>query len=416
MISYGLSLGGGGSRGSYQLGVWKALREMNIQIDYVVGTSIGAINGAFICQNKYTELEKLWLNVSINNCFIVPDKDILTSIGIPYIVKSVINEGGLDPEPFKKLLLENIDEAVIRSSTIEFGIVTFCISNFKPLEIFIKEIPTGKLIDYLMASASLPGFKKYLIENDCFIDGGIYNNLPSIMLANKNCTHIIEVDIDGPGIVRKVKDRKSFDFVQIKPQTTLGSILNFDPELIKQNMELGYLDTLRVFNKIKGNYYYFYKTELIYENLLYRANENEVNLLLKALDFNDTFVDKITFFRSLKKLKGGLRNILTNTKESIITAMEITADVLDIEKSKIYSTNELLFKILEISKNLNNPLKDILLLSNCDISNFSPQKILFRRTLAISFPREFIAHMFLSLMKNRLKLWYYILKKLKTYN
>ena len=48
-----LVLSGGGSKGSYQIGVWKALRELNIKIDIVTGTSAGALNAALITQNTY---------------------------------------------------------------------------------------------------------------------------------------------------------------------------------------------------------------------------------------------------------------------------------------------------------------------------------------------------------------------------
>lgn len=43
---YGLVLAGGGTKGAYEVGVWKALKEMNINITAVVGASIGALNGA----------------------------------------------------------------------------------------------------------------------------------------------------------------------------------------------------------------------------------------------------------------------------------------------------------------------------------------------------------------------------------
>ncbi|MBQ6088299.1 MAG: patatin-like phospholipase family protein, partial [Firmicutes bacterium] len=43
-----LVLGGGGSRGAYQIGVWQALKELGIRIDMVYGTSVGAINAAMV--------------------------------------------------------------------------------------------------------------------------------------------------------------------------------------------------------------------------------------------------------------------------------------------------------------------------------------------------------------------------------
>lgn len=44
-------LSGGGARGAYQIGVWKALRELNIKYDIITGTSVGALNGALMIQD-----------------------------------------------------------------------------------------------------------------------------------------------------------------------------------------------------------------------------------------------------------------------------------------------------------------------------------------------------------------------------
>ena len=53
MRPYGLILAGGGAKGAYQIGAWKALIELGIQIEAIAGTSIGAINGAFIAQGDF---------------------------------------------------------------------------------------------------------------------------------------------------------------------------------------------------------------------------------------------------------------------------------------------------------------------------------------------------------------------------
>ena len=49
---YGIVLEGGGARGSYQIGAWKALREAGIKIRGIAGASVGALNGALICMKK----------------------------------------------------------------------------------------------------------------------------------------------------------------------------------------------------------------------------------------------------------------------------------------------------------------------------------------------------------------------------
>ena len=54
-----LVLSGGGSRGAYEIGVWKALKGLRIRIDLVTGTSVGAINGALVAQRDLRIAEKL---------------------------------------------------------------------------------------------------------------------------------------------------------------------------------------------------------------------------------------------------------------------------------------------------------------------------------------------------------------------
>ena len=61
--SYALVLSGGGTRGAYEMGVWKALKELRVPIGGVCGTSIGAINGALFLTNTVTAIEHINLNI-----------------------------------------------------------------------------------------------------------------------------------------------------------------------------------------------------------------------------------------------------------------------------------------------------------------------------------------------------------------
>src|SRR5574344_117438 len=62
-----LVLCGGGALGAYELGAWKALRELKIDFDIVTGTSIGALLGAFIVADKYDDACQLWANITPEN-------------------------------------------------------------------------------------------------------------------------------------------------------------------------------------------------------------------------------------------------------------------------------------------------------------------------------------------------------------
>ena len=64
-ISYALCLEGGGARGAYQIGAWKALREAGIKIDAVAGTAVGALNGAMIVMDQFDSMVHEWENIHV---------------------------------------------------------------------------------------------------------------------------------------------------------------------------------------------------------------------------------------------------------------------------------------------------------------------------------------------------------------
>ncbi len=192
---YGVVLQGGGTKGSYHIGVWKALRELGIEIGAVTGTSIGALNGAFIAQNMYDEALKVWENIKLNDVINAEEEvysdfmnfDINLNKTEKYFAyfKRVAQDRGLDTGPLRDLIDTHLDEETLRSSGIDFGLVTISLTDLKPLEIFVEDIPKGKLTDYLLASSFLPGFKPQQLDGKRFVDGGMYDNLPINLITKK---------------------------------------------------------------------------------------------------------------------------------------------------------------------------------------------------------------------------------------
>ena len=64
-----LVLAGGGSKGSYEAGFMKALKELGIDYQIVTGTSIGALNGCLLAQNDQDAMENLWQTLDISKVF-----------------------------------------------------------------------------------------------------------------------------------------------------------------------------------------------------------------------------------------------------------------------------------------------------------------------------------------------------------
>ena len=207
-----LVLGGGGAKGVYHIGVWRALKKLGIHVDCFIGTSIGAVIAAFLAQGSDEILEQIGHIISLDNILDLPEDFIkngelkfnLQSLrSLPDFFISVINNRGLDTKPFRQLIESNLDEKALRNSGKDFGVVTINVSDLKHQEVFIEDMEQGSVVDYLLASSAFPGFKNPKIEGKSFIDGGIYDNIPYAMARKRGYRRIIVSDLSGMGRTRK---------------------------------------------------------------------------------------------------------------------------------------------------------------------------------------------------------------------
>ena len=257
---YGLVLVGGGTRGAYQVGVWKALQELEIKITAIVGTSIGALNGAMFLQDDFFTTVKMYENIKMKDIMNVEgvdsQKDIFDLSNILNLATNYTKQKGIDNTPLRKMIEHYIDIDKVYNSEIDFGLVAYSVKNKTPLQKFKNEIPKEQMVDYLLASSCFPIFKPQKIGDEEYYDGGLYDNAPSNMLIEKGYKNLIIADIAGAGFSRKTLDRNVYVKV-ISPAEELGGIFEFNHERIINNMKLGYLDTMRSFNKLQGHMYYF---------------------------------------------------------------------------------------------------------------------------------------------------------------
>ena len=209
---YGLVLAGGGIKGSYQVGVWKALKKIGIKITAITGASIGSINAAFMIQDDLDKMINLYENINITdiievNSKIDSDKDLLSLSNIKKIFKEYIENKGLENTPLKNLLKDNLNLDKIYKSDIDYGLITYSLKNKLPIELFKKDIPKDKFIDYILASSCFPIFKSQKIGEQELVDGGFFDNAPINMLIDKGYKNIIVVDVQGIGFNKKTANR-----------------------------------------------------------------------------------------------------------------------------------------------------------------------------------------------------------------
>jgi NTE family protein len=261
---YCLVLSGGGAKGVYHIGVWRALRELGIEVEAFIGASIGAVIAAFLAQGSDEVIEEIGRSIGVGNVIALPeeltesgevklDRDSLSAAR--ELFNSLVKNKGLDTSPFRTLIASKLDEGAVRGSGKDLGIVTVNISELEPREIYLEDMEEGKLVDYLMASSAFPGFERPVIDGKKYLDGGVYDNIPYAMARRRGYRRVIISDISGAGRNRKPEIAGSLT-VYIKNSIDMGGVLNFGRDFLDDFTTLGYLDTLRAFGRLKG-YAYF---------------------------------------------------------------------------------------------------------------------------------------------------------------
>lgn len=258
---YGLVLAGGGVRGAFQIGVWKALMEMKIEISAITGTSIGAVNAAILAQGDYKRALRLWRGISAGDIVDLPEemngeKNIFKLKNIGSIIKEMYKNDGLDMSPLKEILEEVIDEEKLRKSRIDFGAAAFSVTQKKEIYKFKSDIDDGDIVDFIMASASLIGFKKTVVDKDQFMDGGILDNMPVNMLLDKGFDNIITVDVKGIGFNRSFFAAGK-NIISIRCKTPKTGLMEFDRDGIERSIQEGYQSCLKAFGRAQGKIYCF---------------------------------------------------------------------------------------------------------------------------------------------------------------
>lgn len=296
---YGLVLEGGGAKGAYQIGAWKALKEAGVKIKGVSGTSVGALNGALICMDDLERAENLWANISYSQIINVDDelmgrlfdKSQMKPEFLRETLKEIfrmLGEGGMDITPLRRLIEENIDEDLIRKSPVEFYSCTYSLTDRKELNVDMKTVPEGQMKDMLLASAYLPGFKNEKLHGKTYVDGGATNVLPMDVLLEHGYQDLILLRIFGVGREKKVSIPEGVSVTEIAPRGNLGNTLQFDAGKSRKNMRLGYYDALRAIYGLQGKIYYVEQTqeECYYLKQLVQAKPEVRAALLEAYELD----------------------------------------------------------------------------------------------------------------------------------
>jgi NTE family protein len=181
----GLVLSGGGTRGFAHLGVIKALNEAGIYPDVISGTSSGALAGVMYADGYTPE--------QIMNLMKVSSRLDIMKPALP-------REGLLQLGGVIKIIKSSLRAKTFEDLKIPMYVSATDLNNGKA--VYFSE---GELIEPLIASASLPVIFQPVIINDiCYVDGGIMDNLPIRPIEDK-CRIIIGSFVNPIGYLDKIK-------------------------------------------------------------------------------------------------------------------------------------------------------------------------------------------------------------------
>jgi NTE family protein len=349
----GLVLEGGGAKGAFHCGAAKALYDYGYTFDGVAGTSIGAINGALIAQdNGYGAMYDMWTGIMPSDITDFDNDEVyrlynreFSKDNTVYWMKKafgVIKNRGIAPERTQAYLSRHIDENKIRASKMDFAVVTYCLSNRKPLELFKEDIPRGELLDYIFASAHYPAFRFDRIDGKYYFDGGIYNNLPlNVLCRKKGYDEIIAVrTMSRMPYKTPSDDSVKIDF--ICPSEDLGTAVNINSNSINNNIKLGYYDALRFIKKYNGNKYYI-KDDLNLTARIYEAiGKSEIDEICEKAKMG-----KENFYGESESKIFDTDFSEKNNRKIFFGFLEKNARNYGVEKFKIYSERDFLTELTE---------------------------------------------------------------------
>lgn len=263
----GIVFGGGGAKGAAEVGVLKALEEIGVKADYVVGTSMGAVIGALYAAGyKADEIEEMllheewmWLYSKDKMFQLSDERSLLGLISGPYF-----------REQMDKVLSEK-GAHLFRHIQTPFVCVTTDLSHNELKEVDLSEGVVAEAVRISMAFP-VPGNAPINMDGMALADGGIVNNLPVNVARDSGKVDIViaidlqqgDNDLDlgiptlglltkwfntRPDIPRRLKNIDDAD-IYIHPNLQGFSIKDYEPQRLSQMIDSGYKATMEHYDEL----------------------------------------------------------------------------------------------------------------------------------------------------------------------
>jgi NTE family protein len=256
MKKMGLALAGGGARGSYQVGAWKALKEAGYDtlFDVYAGASVGSLNAMLFAMGDYKKAEDVWMSLDRDTLFNF-ESNVFKRILHEKL--KFLNKGVFKTDRLEVMIQKTIDFSLLKDKEVyiaatkvgseQGGFFDLISTNY---EHYIK---SNSQIDYkniqsmkeesvrraLLASCAIPVvFHPVTIDGQTYYDGGLLNNIPYQPLIDAGCEKILAIDLFKFSFSRKKS--QEITIKTLHPKRSLRGVLDFKQKHVHRRFDLGY--------------------------------------------------------------------------------------------------------------------------------------------------------------------------------
>ena len=255
-----LILAGGGGKGAYEIGVWKAMRELGIdkKIRAVSGASVGVLNGALFVQGDYDRASRIWLTINAEKILdagkfnFVEDLKAMAERWPDAEAGSLLKEGIFSRDGLVQIIREELDVKRVAENGIPCYLACYNVTSNLMDYINVTGMGQNDMETILLATSALPGiFGPVKFGKSLYLDGGLKDNVPVRPLYNAGYRDFLVVHLSSRSIV----DEEEFPGAAIKqivPSQDQGDFvtgtLDFSAEGARRRMEQGYEDAIKIFD------------------------------------------------------------------------------------------------------------------------------------------------------------------------
>ena len=285
------------------MGVLSTLMEQKQSYDLVTGISIGAIVGAIYAMNKPIPYQSLIASFKENsvaeNLFSFPKRQQarFTPKGEFNAFIESFQQDGPSVDPLRENFSKLFDYEAFKASPMDYGCLAVNLTQNKPA-LFMKKDMTSKdqVVEAVLASAAyFPAFSLIKIGDDYYADGGYLNENLGQRALDMGAQDLTIVALSDPNAPLVYEEKNTS--LLIRPILKLGYFLDFDKQILINQIEQGRLEALKFMNLAPGYLYTFYAED----GFLFKALSKTAVSVLQHFDIT---VDQDVLIEGMSELLG----------------------------------------------------------------------------------------------------------------